>query len=133
MPRPLLRGRAEHRSKLTRASAGALTYVPEARAACPRWFSHGTLRCRIAYRGITGVATLEPSRFSSRSAAPLPASRASQQAATTEDTGFQPLAPGEAEPTAEELAALVEEFFSACGDSGGSGGAVVPLQQVACL
>ena len=137
VPRPLLRGRAEHRSKLTRASAGALTYVPEARAACPRWSSHGTLRYAkgavSSYRGTTGVATLEPSRFSSRSAAPLPASRASQQAATTEDTGFQPLAPGEAEPTAEELAALVEEFFSACGDSGGSGGAVVPLQQVACL
>ena len=84
----------------------------------------------------SGYATLDPSRFSSRSAAPLPASRASQQAASTEDTGFQPLAPGEAEPTAEELAALVEEFFSACGDSGGgdSGGcgdAVAPLQEVA--
>ena len=68
VPRPLLRGRAEHRSKLTRASAGALTYVPEARAACPRWSSHGTLRCRMAdkmvghhrRRHARALALLEP-------------------------------------------------------------------------
>ena len=97
-------------------------------------FRYRTMRsCRGPYFEDmqSGYATLDPARFSSRSAAPLPASRASQQAASTEDTGFQPLVPGEAEPTAEELAALVEEFFSACGDSGGNGGAVAPLQEVA--
>ena len=71
----------------------------------------------------SGFATLDPTRFSSRSAAPLPASRKSQQAATAEDTGFQPLPPGDVEPTAEELASLVEEFFAACGES--SSGEVV--------
>ena len=58
-------------------------------------------------------ATLDPTRFSS---APLPKSRESQQASTAEHTGFQPLGEGEAEPTASELASLVEEFFSAVGD-----------------
>lgn len=61
-------------------------------------------------------AQLDPTRFSSRSVAPLPASRASQQTSSTEATGFQPLPDGEAEPTAAELAALVIEFFSAAGD-----------------
>ena len=65
----------------------------------------------------SSFTTLDPARFSSRSAAPLPASRESQQAATAEDTGFQPLPPGDVEPTAEELASLVEEFFAACGES----------------
>ena len=60
-----------------------------------------------------GFATLDPTRFSS---APLPKSRESQQASTAEHTGFQPLGEGEAEPTASELASLVEEFFSAVGD-----------------
>ena len=63
------------------------------------------------------AATLNLTRFTSRSAAPLPASRASQQAAAVDDTGFQPLGLGEAEPTAEELASLVDDFFSACGES----------------
>lgn len=43
-------------------------------------------------------------------------SRDSQQASTAEQTGFQPLGEGEAEPSASELATLVEEFFSAVGD-----------------
>ena len=63
-------------------------------------------------------ATLDPSRFSSRSIAPLPASRVSQQTETADNTGFQPLAPGDAEPTAAELASLVDEFFSATGANG---------------
>ena len=57
-------------------------------------------------------ATLDPTRFSSRSVAPLPSSRESRQASSAEATGFQPLPDGQAEPTAAELAALVVEFFA---------------------
>lgn len=58
-------------------------------------------------------APLDSTRFSSRSTAPLPASRVSQQHSTIENTGFQPLAADQKEPTAEELSALVDDFFSA--------------------
>lgn len=62
-------------------------------------------------------AQLDPTRFASLSAAPLPASRESQSQQTADQTGFQPLRPSEAEPTAAELAALVEEFHTAAGDA----------------
>ena len=62
-----------------------------------------------------GFAQLDPTRFASRSVAPLPASRESKSQQTADQTGFQPLAPGEAEPTAAELAALVDDFCTAAG------------------
>ena len=45
--------------------------------------------------------------------APLPKSRTSQQTATSAGSGFEPLPAGAAEPSAEELARLVDEFFAA--------------------
>ena len=65
-------------------------------------------------------AQFDPTRFSSRSVAPLPASRASQQATSSDATVFQPLPNGDAEPTAAELAALVIEFLSAAGEKNGN-------------
>mmetsp|Transcript_16084 Transcript_16084/g.38609 ORF Transcript_16084/g.38609 Transcript_16084/m.38609 type:complete len:264 (-) Transcript_16084:340-1131(-) len=45
--------------------------------------------------------------------APLPASRTSQNTIAAADSGFEPLPKGADDPTAEELASLVDEFYTA--------------------
>eukprot|EP00579_Thalassiosira_antarctica_P008451 CAMPEP_0201901484 /NCGR_PEP_ID=MMETSP0902-20130614/54393_1 /ASSEMBLY_ACC=CAM_ASM_000551 /TAXON_ID=420261 /ORGANISM="Thalassiosira antarctica, Strain CCMP982" /LENGTH=256 /DNA_ID=CAMNT_0048435437 /DNA_START=24 /DNA_END=794 /DNA_ORIENTATION=+ len=60
--------------------------------------------------------------FESGIIAPLPASRTSQHTATASESGFEPLPAGADDPTAEELAALVDDFYAARTESLGSMG-----------
>mmetsp|Transcript_14551 Transcript_14551/g.31627 ORF Transcript_14551/g.31627 Transcript_14551/m.31627 type:complete len:258 (-) Transcript_14551:408-1181(-) len=62
--------------------------------------------------------------FASRESgiAPLPTSRTSQNTSIAADSGFEPLPVGAEDPTAEELAALVDEFYASRTESLGSMG-----------
>lgn len=83
-------------------------------------------------RGPTYSNRMEHESNGTTIAAPLPASRTSQDTATSVDTGFEPLPDDGAEdPTADELASLVDEFYAArtstesLGSMGESDGGVV--------